>query len=103
MRLKIDDKEYEVLLNGTNITESVTMLRILSSDPTEIDQVFSGCTEFFIQNSDIEEYISYANHYNIVYTEVRHNQELGYYQNPETEEYEMRYGDVVTIYLKDKG
>lgn len=101
MKLKIKDKEYDLLTNGSKASDLICTFLIVSSDPTSIDKIFLECNSFSIQYGEDEEFVQYTNHYEIVYVELRHNQDLGYMTVIDSQ-YVPAKGDVVTVYLRSK-
>ena len=99
MKLKIKDNEFTILSNGTNITQNLAQLLILSSDPTLIDSLFQEEEVFYIMVTEDSDYVEYQNIYSVDYTQLRHNVETGIYYNEETQQFEKEYQDVVTVYM----
>lgn len=98
MKLIISNEEYDILINGTNITNTFCIIRIVNSNPTHIDKLFQDAVEFFIRDENDND-VQYDNIYSVVYTELRHNQDLGFIEDQSTGEYIHKYGDVITVYL----
>ncbi len=98
MKIQIGNDAFEMLQNGSSYknTNSVT-LRILSSDPTFVDMVFSSNHYFTIIFDDESETSIEYKDVHCVY--LYHNQELGIIYDSEKDKYITQYGDIITISL----